>query len=58
MNKCRCLSIDAHAEVNFSLQNVEMQSGVSYRKLYKNECVNNIEGLRILLVFCRNLNVR
>lgn len=58
MNKCRCLSIDAHAEVTFSLQNVEMQSGVSYRKLYRNECVYSIEGLRILLVFCRSLNVR
>lgn len=58
MNKCRCLSVGAHAEVNFSLQNMEMQSGVSYRKLYRNECVNNIEGVRTLLVFCRSLNVR
>lgn len=31
-----------------------MQSDVSYRKLNRNECVYNIEGLRILLVFCKS----
>lgn len=32
VNRCRCLSISAHAKMNFSLQRYQMQSDVSYSK--------------------------